>query len=102
MSKFKISDYVCWRPEDIFVTEFTILSYADYRYLHHYKLPPVPNWNGFWEYFFWAKAHGFTPYGGEAKLDEQTIFELNVQQIRNEWKAQQREWRMWLDIGVET
>lgn len=102
MSKFNISDYVCIRPKRIYAPEFTILSYADYRYLHHYKLPPVPNWNGFWEYYNWAKGHGFTPYGGESCKDDQTLYELAIQQIRNEWKAQKREWQMWLDIGVET
>lgn len=95
-------EHIGKNPVDVHATEFTILPYADYRAIFRYKPAPVPSWNGFWEYFFWAKAHGFTPYGGESKQDEQAIFELNVQQIKKEWEAQQREWRGWLDKAMES
>lgn len=95
-------EYIGKNPVDVHATEFTILPYADYRAIFRYKPAPVPSWSGFWEYFFWAKAHGFTPYGGESKLDEQTIFMLNVQQIRYEWIIQKAEWREWLDKAMES
>lgn len=95
-------EYIGKNPVDVHATEFTILPYADYRAIFKYKPAPVPSWSEFWKYFFWAKAHGFTPYGGEAKLDEQTIFMLNVQQIRYEWIIQKAEWREWLDKATES
>ena len=96
-----IKEIFAQRPKDWYeadtVRDFPILSYSDYNFIFGCSYSTIPSKREFWIYWSWCLAHGFMPYGGESKNDEETTYIIAAKQIEEEAKAAERDFYKALD-----
>ena len=85
-----------WREANT-TDNYPILSYSDYNFIHGCTYSTLPSKREYWIYWNWCLAHGFMPYGGESKNDEEMVYLLALKQIEEEAKAAERDFYRVLD-----
>lgn len=89
-----------WHKENS-TGNYPILSYSDYNFIFGCTYSTLPSKREYWIYWNWCLAHGFMPYGGETKNDEETVYLLALKQIEEEAKAAERDFYKELDRMLE-